>query len=113
MTVAQQSLISPTANPELEKALRATPCERFDPQAVVELVGRAPEKLAAWVRDNTALFPYRGALRGPVGTLMDRGGNSLDRSLLLAELLQAIGQETRLANAIRGLSKPKPEQVFA
>src|SRR5215210_412122 len=84
---------------ELEKALRATPCDRFDPQAVVELVGRDPEKLAAWVRDTTALFPYRGALRGPVGTLMDRGGNSLDRSLLLADLLQAVGQETRLANA--------------
>lgn len=84
---------------ELEAIDRALPRERFDPAAVLEGVGRDPAKLAAWVRDNTYWVPYQGALRGPVGVLNDRVGSSLDRALLLAELLRQAGHETRLAHA--------------
>src|SRR5687767_10275946 len=56
---------------KLEEALRQAPRESFDPQAVIEQVGRDPAKLAAWVRENTDLLPYRGALRGPRGVMMD------------------------------------------
>ena len=35
---------------------------------------------------------------GPAGVLMDRMGNSLDRSLLLAEVLRRIGATVRLAH---------------
>jgi hypothetical protein len=73
--------------------------DTFDPQAVVEKVGRVPDKLFGWVRDNTYWVPYQGALRGPTGVLMDRLGNSLDRSLLLAELLRVAGHDVRLARA--------------
>jgi rhodanese-related sulfurtransferase len=51
------------------------------------------------VHDQTRLVPYRGALRGAVGVLMDRQGNSLDRALLLAELLRKSGHAVRLARA--------------
>src|SRR5207302_378705 len=84
---------------EMEKALRALDRERFDVQAVIEKVGRNPGKLFEWVRDQTSPLPYRGALRGSQGVLMERAGNSLDRSLLLSELLQGVGCDVRLANA--------------
>jgi len=90
----------------LEKSLRAVedgvreaPRDRWDPAYVVQLVGRHPDSLAAWVRENTTWIPYRGALRGPVGVLMDRQGNSLDRALLLAALLTEAGHAPRLAHA--------------
>lgn len=77
---------------------RAAPRDRWDPDYVVERVGRDPQRLFAWVRDNTWWVPYHGVLRGPVGVLMDRQGNSFDRSLLLAALLEKSGQQVRLAH---------------
>ena len=62
-------------------------------------MGRDPDKLFSWVRDNTYWVPYQGCLRGPIGVLMDRLGSSLDRALLLAELLRLSGQNVRLAHA--------------
>jgi hypothetical protein len=73
------------------------PRDSFDPEAVVDRVGRDPIKLFEWVRDNTDLVPYQGSLRGSVGVLMDRVGSSLDRALLLAQLEQLGGQQVRLA----------------
>jgi hypothetical protein len=80
----------------VEAADREGPRETFDAQAVVRKVGRGPAKLFEWVRDNTHWVPYQGALRGPTGVLMDRVGNSLDRSLLLAELLRSAGEKPLL-----------------
>ena len=84
---------------EIEDGLRTAKRDRWDPAYVVERVGLDPAKLTAWVRDSTAWIPYRGLLRGPVGVLMDRDGNSLDRALLLAKLLELAGHEVRLARA--------------
>lgn len=91
---------------QLEKLLKAMdiasrdiPRDSFDPQAVLETVGRDPQALAEWVRKNTTWAPYQGALRGPAGVLMDRLGNSLDRALLLAVVLKLAGHEARLASA--------------
>jgi hypothetical protein len=84
-------------------ALRAEskelPRDTFDPGAVIHQVGHDPAAIFAWVRDNTTLVPYRGVLRGSRGVLLDRFGNSLDRSLLLAQLLQLAGHDVRLAHA--------------
>jgi len=70
----------------------------FDLATIIDKVGADPINLFEWVRDNTSWVPYRGVLRGPVGVLMDGLGNSLDRSLLLGELLREAGQEVRLAH---------------
>jgi hypothetical protein len=75
------------------------PRETFDAKTVIAAVGNEPASLFAWIRDNTSWAPYRGSLRGPVGVLMDRIGNSLDRSLLLADLLRRTGRKARLAHA--------------
>ncbi|HLL89577.1 MAG TPA: hypothetical protein VK324_09755 [Tepidisphaeraceae bacterium] len=83
----------------LDVANRQLVRDTFDPQAVLAQVGRRPDALFAWVRDNTHWVPYEGTLRGPSGVLMDRVGNSLDRALLLAELLRLSGVPVRLARA--------------
>ena len=81
----------------LEEAMEELPRDTFDPNAIIETVGKDSIKLFEWVRDNTYLVPYRGSLRGPIGVLMDRLGNSLDRSLLVYELLRLGGHKVRLA----------------
>jgi hypothetical protein len=82
----------------LEDGDREMARDTWDPDYVVSRVGRDPQKLFAWVRDNTYWIPYHGVLRGPVGVLMDRQGNSLDRAILLAVLLQRAGHTVRLAH---------------
>src|SRR5688572_12873355 len=66
----------------IEEADRDLPRDSFEVAAVVKSVGSDPAKLFEWVRDQTVWVPYRGSLRGDVGVLMDRLGNSLDRSVL-------------------------------
>src|ERR1051326_7130223 len=78
---------------------RASPRDRWDPSYVVETIGRQPDALFEWVRTNTRWIPYRGRLRGAAGVLMDRDGNSLDRSILVATLFRAAGHPVRLAHA--------------
>jgi hypothetical protein len=82
----------------IEDGERESPRDRWDPDYVVKMLGHDPQKLFDWVRDNTYWIPYRGALRGPIGVLMDRQGNSLDRALLLATLIEKTGQPVRLAH---------------
>ena len=81
----------------IEDSLTQIPRETFDPEAVVQKIGQDPVKLFEWVRDETAFVPYQGSLRGPIGVLMDRRGNSLDRALVLYALLSLAGNEVRLA----------------
>ncbi|MBI4862197.1 MAG: hypothetical protein HY815_18355 [Candidatus Riflebacteria bacterium] len=95
----------------LEAVVKDIPRDTFDPGAVLEKAGRDPSRLFEWVRDNTNWVPYRGALRGPVGVLMDRVGSHLDRALLLAELLRQAKYQVRLARG--GLSRETAAQLLA
>lgn len=91
----------------LEEAVQELPRDTFDPEAIIEKIGNNSIKLFEWVRDNTYLVPYRGSLRGPIGVLMDRLGNSLDRALLLHELIDLAGHEVRLARGTLSAEKAK------
>ena len=82
----------------VQAAVDELPRECFDGAAVVARVGTDPLDLFAWVRDETAWLPYEGALKGPVGTLLDRAGNALDRALLLHALLVVAGHEPQLVS---------------
>jgi len=84
--------------------------DTFDPQAVVDNVGEDLKSLFEWVRDETVLVPYQGTLRGHTGVLMDRCGNSLDRALLLHELLRLVGYEVRLAQG--SLTENKANEIL-
>lgn len=75
------------------------PRAEFAPAALVAAVGNDPQKLFEWVRDRTWWAPYRGLLRGPKGVMLDRMGSSLDRAVLLGELLRRAGYTVRLAHA--------------
>lgn len=55
------------------------------------------EKIFRFVSDEIRYEPYAGILRGAVGTLDARAGNSLDRALLLAALLEESGILYRFA----------------
>jgi len=94
----------------LQEAAKEIPRDSLDPQAIVDSVGKNPESLFQWVRDHTYLVPYRGVLRGPIGVLMDRLGNSLDRALLLQDLLRLAGWKARLARAT--LTDRQAQEIF-
>jgi hypothetical protein len=80
------------------EAEKQIPRDTFDPQAIIDRVGKNPKKLFEWVRDKTYFVPYKGLLRGEKGVLMDRLGNSLDRAMLLYSLLLYVDQPARLAH---------------
>jgi hypothetical protein len=82
---------------EAEQWLQAFPSSHLELDPVLEECEYDLENIFQWVKTETRWVPYRGMLRGANGVLMDRRGNSLDRSLLLAKLLSHAGFETRLA----------------
>lgn len=74
------------------------PRAEFDPDALSDSLGKDPQKLFEWVRDRTWWAPYRGLLRGAKGVMLDRVGSSLDRTVLLGDLLRRAGYTVRLAH---------------
>ena len=74
---------------------------RYQPEALARAFSDWGQAFA-YVRDEMALLPYPGLRRFADGTLAARGGNACDRSLLLAELLRAMGQQVRFARARLG-----------
>lgn len=81
-----------------ERSLDELDRTRFDLVALHRALGDDPETIFRWVRENTRWVPYRGALKGPVGVLLARQGNTLDRALLLARLLELAGHSVQIAN---------------
>jgi hypothetical protein len=57
------------------------------------------EKAFAFVRDDIAYLGYRGAWGGSAGTPRTRVGNTTDKAMLLAALLEKQGLKTRLVRA--------------
>jgi hypothetical protein len=55
------------------------------------------DKIFRYVADEIRYEPYAGILRGAAGTLAARAGNSVDKALLLAALLDASGVQYRFA----------------
>ena len=83
----------------IEKLDAALPREEFEIEALADAQQRDTKKLRDWVATHTRWIPYAGALRGAEGVLFERRGNSLDRALLLAALLEASGYAPQLAHA--------------
>lgn len=63
---------------------------------------RTPEAAFAFVRDAIAFEPHPGVMKGARGTLLTRGGNALDRALLLAAILKRNSVSARIAHARLG-----------
>lgn len=67
----------------------------------VEALGQTlstPQAAFEFVRDQVALEPYPGIMKGVRATLITRGGNSLERALLLAALLKHNGVSATIAH---------------
>jgi hypothetical protein len=75
------------------------PRAEFDPAVLAKRLGKDPQAHFEWVRDHTWWAPYRGLLRGSKGVMLDRVGSSLDRAVLLGDLLRRAGHTVRLAHA--------------
>src|SRR5580704_9886203 len=69
----------------------------FEIDALAQRLGSDPTTIFRFVRDAIRYEPYYGVLRGAQGTLISRAGNSLDRSLLLAAMVQKAGYEVEIA----------------
>lgn len=83
-----------------EMALRESPAHQFSVPAAQKELGDDPRDLYQWVRDETRLIPYQGILRGSQGVIVDRMGNSLDRAILLHDMLHEAGiSEVRFVRA--------------
>lgn len=57
-----------------------------------------PQAAFEFVRDQIAFEPYPGVMKGARGTLITRGGNSLDRALLFVTLLKPQGITAKIAH---------------
>lgn len=68
----------------------------FDPSALKEKIGGDIVQAFDFIQQEVAYIPYRGALKGHQGVLVERAGNALDRALLLAYLLEQSGREIRI-----------------
>lgn len=73
--------------------------DRLDPDVAAESGDFDAQGILDWTVENVRWVPYHGLLKGAAGTLASRQGNSLDRALLLSELLAEAGYVTRLAHA--------------
>lgn len=81
------------------------------PKAITDVEALAqtlptPQAAFEFVRDQVALEPYPGVMKGAGATLLTRGGNSLDRALLLAAVLKQNGVSAKIAHG-----KLSPEQA--
>jgi len=74
-----------------------------------------PADAFEFVRDRLALEPYAGIEKGALGTLLTRGGNDVDRALLLSALLKAQGLEVTLAHGTLSLAQAQQllDQIVA
>jgi hypothetical protein len=65
---------------------------------LLERLDFEPAAAFEFVRDEIRFDPYDGILRGVEGVLGGRGGNALERSMLLKQLLEEMGFDARLVH---------------
>lgn len=92
----------------LQSVLDAFPKELTDVRALAATL-TTPQAAFEFVRDKVAFEPYPGAMKGARVTLLTRGGNSLDRALLLAAILKQNGVPAKIAH---GTLTPDQAQTF-
>lgn len=71
----------------------------FDFDALLDQLDYDSERIIEFSKVSIAFEQYPGVLRGPLGVLFSRAGNSIDQSLFLAKLLRDGGYEARIVGA--------------
>lgn len=87
--------VGPSTPAEVEVTRRsverlATVAPPATPAELVARVGRDPQAILTYVRQNLGVDAYAGALRGPAGTLLAGAGNSVDLMLLMRAAIHAV-----------------------
>jgi len=90
---------SKKAKAAIKKLKKAFDLSKVSTAALQRKLGRKPKKIFQYIQNNIALHPYAGILRGSKGALISQSANSIDRSLLLAQLFKQAGFKTRLVSA--------------
>ncbi|MGD8417385.1 MAG: transglutaminase domain-containing protein [Pseudomonadales bacterium] len=72
------------------------PAERYELEALADGLDYEAEHAFVYLRDEVNFDPYRGIMRGAGGALGAQAGNAMDRALLLSEILETMGFESRL-----------------
>ena len=91
---APQRLLSASVNQAAVSNLTLLPAAAATSPEIQELaraLNHDPKRIYEYVYNNIDYEPYYGLLKGPVRTLLDRGGNDWDQASLLIELLKASG----------------------
>jgi hypothetical protein len=70
---------------------------QFELDTLIEELDFDPAQIVQFVSDEIYLELYSGSLRGALGTLLARSGNSLDQSILLATLLKNAGYDAQIS----------------
>jgi hypothetical protein len=84
----------------LVEAARSLDARAFDVDALaLDLAFEEADDVVAEVHRRVRYQPYRGVLRGALGTLAGGAGNALDQALLTATLLRTIGYEVEIRGA--------------
>jgi len=107
--------LEPATSDDLVSALESLPAnasrDRYDLNTRIATLGPGIEPAFEYVRDRIRYEPYSGILRGAEGAYAAGAGNALDRSLVLATMLQKKGITVRFA---RGrLARPEAQRLFA
>ena len=68
----------------------------FDFAELLDSLDYDADAIIAFSKQSIAFEQYPGVLRGPLGTLFSRAGNSIDQAIFLAKLLRDAGYEARV-----------------
>lgn len=68
----------------------------------------SPVRILRWMQLNVKFKPYWGSLKGAVGTLQTREGNSTDQASLLIALLRASNVPARYVRGTVAVADPQP-----
>lgn len=101
LAVPAAPAVEPTVdsiNARLKESASRLSAADYDPVALAKSLDGDYMASFEFVRDRIRYEAYSGVLRDSDGTLAARAGNSLDRSRLLAHMLQADGVRTRYAS---------------
>jgi RHS repeat-associated protein len=77
-------------------------------RALAQNLNYSPSRILRWMQQEIAFEPYWGSLKGSLGVLQSRAGNSTDQASLLIALLRASNVPARFVRGTVAVLDPQP-----